>query len=1399
MAAALVAMLLPIVEPLGEHLLSTFRDYLKAALDDFHRKHPNQTLWDVLKQTITQWATDHKVAQHILDKLHLTSFVATTSNGSAKLLDWVSKDPNVKTPSDFAFHFDTAKIAAAIGDLPQEAAAIRKRVFHHEPSAAIAGAVNAGKVQLASSIPAVIKDVTESLSKMSGRDVLDKTLNAVIAEKPSIISHVPPQRMGIVTSELRRINWMGGLASSPKAVEALSKQARTDTASLTNVPRKLAIAALTPSMGLGEATQTVDMAIVKLGSSGDIGLENLFGSMDQLLLSDSATVYSMASYLVDLLEYLRHSSVNSGIMPSAQTAAGEPDNISGTALEYFFRRRPDVGNLLLTQDNTDTTIPFIDLSNEVRESFIVNLAAYDSDANTPKQAQIDAFDVQGKTADDLLSQPQYVNMAAYRELATVACPMTLPYSQPLDAQRLFLQLLKVSRADLVEAFRPQVAETDPSDRSAAVIALDNEVAKLQRRALDNQAACERLGILQEDFMVLTKQAFWDKEYFESTEGTKLTDQQYQQDYISLKSTCECWGYSSNEAMLSTDDTTRAGLCWVEKQFLPQAGIAFTDLIDIVQTDFINPSYPVGQNRTIFESLQFSYAFLQTLVDRELSTPAKRYRRLADFLMRSKKIIDLVPLLQDLSPELRSSDPEANANDQGKAAKIKESLVREWVTGNFEQMGNLIVLDSGESPTLEVYGKVIAARISCAASIAPTSMSSFTIDGKILDNLGNEVAAGWVANLAADGTLTDRNSTIIAHVQISGKVVYANPIDDNGINSKYPDLSFFLVPPVFQMSNTQWIISDSYLKLQPAWNSGQKTRVVEWTQVEDLGGSGNIGNVRLQHLNGTPLTVIELDRLQRFIRLWRKLGWTVTETDRAIAGLYKAPATTIHRGETVKSPSSDGSNPAARFKDLVTSGNFVDAAESDDSGTPRTSAAVRPADLDVNVIRQAAAVLQLLPLTNLSLEQLLSFWTSISYKGRTSLLYRSFFTSNLRGSDSAFSADANGDCSLDSSATLSSHASTISAAFGVAQADILYLLSQSEVARSKLQLVDKLDLANISLVYRYSLFARVFNVRITDLDGFLTAFTTDVILPGRRNPNDVPLGDPFSSPTLFLNVLIVWRQMHDMQMPWTEFRYIVDTVPTPTDPLAPSKMDSLLLAKALQDDITSAGEAHPMVSGPVTDDIVTASAKLVFDDATVASIISLLHGSTVYSTPAPTLPDATMVQGLLPGRQFRYAVSSEGTSASIQWVGILSDREIAELRNAVNTSGSQVTPELEANAAAGPDDGRADERLAWNDAVDRASSQSREFYFSKLAFMFTVEAQAAETSSMATLLASDPPPASTNGRQTIAAAGKAPDGLQGLAARTLPVPTTIDPAGSGHGTKIDPSRSSAVRLTPDQSC
>ncbi|WP_308873993.1 hypothetical protein [Thiothrix subterranea] len=47
---------------------------------------------------------------------------------------------------------------------------------------------------------------------------------------------------------------------------------------------------------------------------------------------------------------------------------------------------------------------------------------------------------------------------------------------------------------------------------------------------------------------------------------------------------------------------------------------------------------------------------------------------------------------------------------------------------------------------------------------------------------------------------------------------------------------------------------------------------------------DLDKVRLVHLNGNPITSDEYDCIQRFIRLWRKTGWTIDETDKALVGL-----------------------------------------------------------------------------------------------------------------------------------------------------------------------------------------------------------------------------------------------------------------------------------------------------------------------------------------------------------------------------------------------------------------------------------------------------------------------------------------------------------------------------------
>ena len=52
---------------------------------------------------------------------------------------------------------------------------------------------------------------------------------------------------------------------------------------------------------------------------------------------------------------------------------------------------------------------------------------------------------------------------------------------------------------------------------------------------------------------------------------------------------------------------------------------------------------------------------------------------------------------------------------------------------------------------------------------------------------------------------------------------------------------------------------------------------------------DLDKVRLQHLDGSALrweSGEEYDRMHRFIRLWRKLGWTIDEVDKALEGLAK---------------------------------------------------------------------------------------------------------------------------------------------------------------------------------------------------------------------------------------------------------------------------------------------------------------------------------------------------------------------------------------------------------------------------------------------------------------------------------------------------------------------------------
>ncbi len=117
---------------------------------------------------------------------------------------------------------------------------------------------------------------------------------------------------------------------------------------------------------------------------------------------------SAQAYLVDLLNFLDHS------------------DDTPNPLDRLLARRPDLENLPLNCENTNTVLPYIDLVNEVLEHYVVagNLSGYDD------------FGSGTLSSEDLIATPEQTQDAAYTELKNAWYPGILPYNDPLEGLRL---------------------------------------------------------------------------------------------------------------------------------------------------------------------------------------------------------------------------------------------------------------------------------------------------------------------------------------------------------------------------------------------------------------------------------------------------------------------------------------------------------------------------------------------------------------------------------------------------------------------------------------------------------------------------------------------------------------------------------------------------------------------------------------------------------------------------------------------------------------------------------------------------------------------------------------------------------------------------------------------------
>lgn len=195
-------------------------------------------------------------------------------------------------------------------------------------------------------------------------------------------------------------------------------------------------------------------------------LATLFGSLDFCSCDHCQSVYGPAAYLTDMLRFLDE----------------HPSEIANkTVRDLLFERRPDIGNIKLNCQNTDTALPYIDLVNEVLENAVA--------APNP----LTNFSLQTTTEPaELRAAPQHVRVEAYEKLRTAEFPMALGFDLWQEQARVFLNHLGIARHGLMKIF--QLGAAGPSDANIAgeYWGLSSKEAALITAQVDATAARQKI-------------------------------------------------------------------------------------------------------------------------------------------------------------------------------------------------------------------------------------------------------------------------------------------------------------------------------------------------------------------------------------------------------------------------------------------------------------------------------------------------------------------------------------------------------------------------------------------------------------------------------------------------------------------------------------------------------------------------------------------------------------------------------------------------------------------------------------------------------------------------------------------------------------------------------------------
>ena len=811
---------------------------------------------------------------------------------------------------------------------------------------------------------------------------------------------------------------------------------------------------------------------------------------------------------------------------------------------------------------------------------------------------------------------------------------------------------------------------------------------------------ERLLLTEEEYIILTKEAFWVKKHFEIHHGETISDATYRKN-IGVRDEWEYWGVNYTKAMMldqNEAEDVQTGLTFVKKQFLPRSGILYADLVDLLRTEFINPYMPKGKDLVIVEAFRLSYKFMQLKV-----LPGKgkdRFKPLVEFLDSPS-----------WHTKLRTTDPSApdvmtffdvEEEDEEKRKKCRHHhphhchcrrrrRLLKWLCLHFDQMGKIIVLESLlYTPRLPWQAKLVIKKPNSKPKILfqPTGVAAGDGSGDTLGPLGppafgsigntqssvngvgnDEMAIGWVKT---DGTIVgwDGNTQFdpIGHVGLDGYVTVVIPATAGGTPTEGPwstkyqgtlvkDLAGNVIGQMDDTSGADY----SHMQINV-----EENKMVPWVVLRD---DCDISKDRLRHLDGSSLTCQEYDKIQRFLRLWRKLGWTMIELDAAlkVLGIPSAQTTLCSPPNTSPVPSPTPPVTVNTGADDVDWADFVPSCSNGQCGKPAcgtcSSSPSKPVacvpkspktkkpkpkpttlpSITPEFLHNLVALKKLADITSLEILNLLAFWGPIPTAGTPSLYSSLFLTHNLLGVDQVFVADANGNYLVSTPAPkMSDHVPILLAAFGLKIKDfndLMNNLMDTHVIPAGISA--GLTLETVSTIYKYVLLGRIFGIKPKIVSMVFTALNLNA----------------FTSVQTALDLILLWNKITDAGFQFPQLNYVLTG--TETDILhqvAPSPRSLLQATMTLYTGLNDIQSQHPAISEikAATSAVVLQNAQLLYASDVAAQIVAFLEGKIIFQTSAPSKLTITIPKDQLTLiSKLKYA---DGDKATLEITGQLTDDE-----------------------------------------------------------------------------------------------------------------------------------------------